>query len=853
MPRCLTVLMLASAALARPAILDAGYPRAFYFRWSEGQANNPRHSDEDFARLVGGLMGIQGKVLDEEVRIDPTRKIARFDGYKAAHPEQLVLLHINGNGRDPGFEGQRFAAGHWLYYEGCAVLDAVLAEPGEAVLRVARPERFRCGVGRLGGLSNEDVGLCALTAEGRPDWSRAEQLQLLATDPAAGTITVRRGAFGTAPLAFEAGRAYVAAHVGEGPWGPEGNRQLLWSYNYATTCPRDAAGRDCSQAWIDHLAELLGPGGVLARFDGLEFDVLWDTPFDLPVYNPLGAARRSDVDADGRGDGGVVGAVNVYGYGVTDFLTRLRARLGDDRLILADGTHAEQQRGQGVLNGIESESFPENTDTLLRGWSDGVNRHLYWAREGRAPAFQYVAHKFVLPQEGRALPPNVHSAPWNIHRAILAAACLTDAAVAVNSHPPAEPGQPVGVWDELQAGQARRLGWLGRPLGPAERLASGAPDLLRGAGAPVSESYRRGLRPSGCEVALESGQLVIRGAATSAAPWRVRLPRIACLGPDLFVAVEASAEAVPGAPPARPRRFEVAIVDDGRLLTPTRPDCGLRLPGGEQVALDPASGAMVRYVDAFGSAGDARPAYHVHPPYRGEWRGSVRWWREVVMPAAGRLRFATGLTALAAERSDGVTFTVLVEHEGTAEAVFAVHQSAPPWVAREVDLGRYAGRAVRLVFDAGPGPAGDCTTDHGAWADVRLGPAGEEGGQTAPVDRWSWLGQAPFAAGFAFGEVRPPGVELELRCEPGAPVRLRRLTVHAAPDAMLRRFEGGLVLANPGGQPYRFALPPPPPGRAWRRLRGSPRQQPEVNDGRVEGAVVVVPERDGLFLSAGQE
>ncbi len=479
MPRCLTVLMLASAALARPAILDAGYPRAFYFRWSEGQANNPRHSDEDFARLVGGLMGIQGKVLDEEVRIDPTRKIARFDGYKAAHPEQLVLLHINGNGRDPGFEGQRFAAGHWLYYEGCAVLDAVLAEPGEAVLRVARPERFRCGVGRLGGLSNEDVGLCALTAEGRPDWSRAEQLQLLATDPAAGTITVRRGAFGTAPLAFEAGRAYVAAHVGEGPWGPEGNRQLLWSYNYATTCPRDAAGRDCSQAWIDHLAELLGPGGVLARFDGLEFDVLWDTPFDLPVYNPLGAARRSDVDADGRGDGGVVGAVNVYGYGVTDFLTRLRARLGDDRLILADGTHAEQQRGQGVLNGIESESFPENTDTLLRGWSDGVNRHLYWAREGRAPAFQYVAHKFVLPQEGRALPPNVHSAPWNITPRDPGRGCLTDAAVAVNSHPPAEPGQPVGVWDELQAGQARRLGWLGRPLGPAERLASGAPDLLR--------------------------------------------------------------------------------------------------------------------------------------------------------------------------------------------------------------------------------------------------------------------------------------------------------------------------------------------------------------------------------------
>jgi len=850
MRRWLLLLALSAPLVARPAILDAGYPRAYYFRWSEGQANRQPNSYEDFTRIVGGLMGIQGKVLDEEVRIDPTRKIGRFVRYKREHPDQLVLLHINGNGRDPGFEGQRFAAGHWLYYEGCAVLDDVPAQAGEAVLRVARPEFFRCGIGRLGMQSNDDVGLCALV-EGRPDWSKAEQLQLVSTDPAAGTITVRRGAFGTQPLAFEGGQAYVAAHVAEGPWGPEGNRQLLWAYNYATTCPKDAAGRDCNQVWIDHLAELFGPGGTLEPFDGLEFDVLWDQPFELPVYNPLGDSRRPDADADGQGDSGLIGGGNVYGYGVTDFLARLRARLGDDFLLLADGTHDTQQRGLGILNGIESESFPENTDTELRGWSDGVNRHLYWAQHGRAPGFQYVAHKFVLPPEdGRQLPPSVHAAPWNIHRAILAAACLTDCAMAVNSHPPAEPGEPVGIWDELQAGQEHRLGWLGQPLAPAERLALRTPDLLQGAGSPPTPDFIDGLRADGCRIALEDGQVVVHPEAPAGELWRLRLPPLACDGPDLFVGLEATADPRPGAPADRPRKVEVAIVDDSLLLLPDRPECGVRLPDGQQAALDPASGATVRYVPAFPAGDESRPGYRIHPPYQDGWRGSVRWWRDVTVPDAGKLRFSTGLIALAAERSDGVTFSVLVANKGEEQQIFTDHQTAPPWAAHEVDLSALAGRAVRLIFDAGPGPAGDVTTDHAAWADVRLTSPDRPGGQTAPATRWSWLGTAPFQAGFAFGEVRPPHVELELRGEPGALVRLRRLTVHAAPDAMSRQFEAGLVLANPGRQPYRFRLPPAPAGRVWRRLRGSSRQQPAVNDGRVERNEVELGGRDGLFLSA---
>lgn len=99
-----------TAADAGALRLVAGdYPRAFYFRQSERAYAAP--SFEQWSGDFGGLMGIMGKALDEEV---PGRGANGefFTRFKAARPEQAVLLHVNGNSRDPRFEGQRFFAGH---------------------------------------------------------------------------------------------------------------------------------------------------------------------------------------------------------------------------------------------------------------------------------------------------------------------------------------------------------------------------------------------------------------------------------------------------------------------------------------------------------------------------------------------------------------------------------------------------------------------------------------------------------------------------------------------------------------------------------------------------------------------
>jgi len=44
-----------------------------------------------------------------------------------------------------------------------------------------------------------------------------------------------------------------------GPWGRQSN--LIWFYNYATTCPKDDRGRSCNDGFVDEIGRWFGPGG----------------------------------------------------------------------------------------------------------------------------------------------------------------------------------------------------------------------------------------------------------------------------------------------------------------------------------------------------------------------------------------------------------------------------------------------------------------------------------------------------------------------------------------------------------------------------------------------------------------
>ena len=128
----------------------------------------------------------------------------------------MVLLHFNGNARNPDFETAEFFAGHWAYYNGSKVLSDLAAGESESDVRVADPLLYRTGVGRARD-RNEDIGICELDAAGKPDWRSAEQVQLISVNRQAGTIRVKRGLHGTKARVFAAGKTYAAAHMYEGP------------------------------------------------------------------------------------------------------------------------------------------------------------------------------------------------------------------------------------------------------------------------------------------------------------------------------------------------------------------------------------------------------------------------------------------------------------------------------------------------------------------------------------------------------------------------------------------------------------------------------------------------------------
>jgi len=446
---CLLVVVLLAAAgpcpggespgrLERLQVLSAGWPRAFFFRASEGMAANTRVTYPQWDATFSRLMGIEGKCLDEEVPGRSRRNIDFFTRFKKRHPRQLVLLHYNGNARDPRYERGPYFAGHWLYHEGAAIRD----------------------------------------------------------------------------------------------------------------------------------------------------------------------------------------------------------------------------------------------------WSGGLNRHAFWADRGAAPVFNYVNHKFVEPTGQPGRPNHRPDVPSSIHRLVLAAAVMTDSAICYSYAPPAEPGEALGIWDELVRGRDRQVGWLGRPTCPARHLALEAADALGGAGDPPAEVFYKRLSGKNLRFAVEQDGIKVTPADGHGGPIALRLAGVPCRGPDLVVRVTMRAAPLTGYPKEMARLAHVGI--------------------------------------------------------------------------------------------------------------------APP--------------------------------------------------QGEPVRFMTWVDGEAFTSYGYFSEIRSKTVDLVLEVEGGDPVWITRVTAHAAPDAMVRLFERGMVLANPSPRQHTFDLEALAPGRRLGRLRGSSRQDPETNSGEPVGRTVTLGPKDALFL-----
>jgi len=782
--------------LASLSILGPDYPRVFFFRASEGGPGRRGGVYERWEAEFNRLQGILGKCLDEEVLGREVRNPEFFSRFKQRQPQQVVLLH---------------------------------AEVGETVIQVEDVSDFKVNTGRYQ-TSNDDIGLFGITADGKHDWSHCEQVQLVSVDEKAKTVRVKRGCYGTRPLAFQAGQSRAAAHATEGPWGQTNN--LMWYYNHAAHCPRDPQGRTCDDLLVDDLAAWFGPDGKLAAFDGLEFDVLFHE-------------THGDTDGDGELDHGMVEGVNGYGIGVVEFVRKLRARLGDDFLIQADGAlgpgGVRSQRAWGLLNGIESEGWPNLNQWEMDDWSGGLNRHFFWRDNARPPAFNYINHKWIQGVPGQPGVTRAPEVPFARHRLVFAAAQFTDAMLCYSLPPKQDADGRIGIWDEFRCGSADTLGWLGRPQGEAVHLAAAAPDLLAGRGAAAA-------RP--IPVAVQDAQ---------PAELAFLLAEVPISSDELTVLVTMKAEPRRNYPREVARLVQLEVSGgETRLLERKPAATGMVLRGEGERPLDREFGARVDYRPDETIGDLALEAYAIHPPYING-RGAVFWIRDVDVPQDAELRFQLGMGARSPARSDGVWFQVWAAEWhadqpgasplGEFRQVFEKSTKAHAWLPQRVPLTDWAGKRVRLKFVADCGPRDNATTDHGFWGDVKMVRAGVAEADLTPAKAYtSWANERAFTSVFYFRDLRSPRVDLKLTIEGGEPVTLEKISAHAHPDAMYRLFERGIVLANPSRRPLTFDLEQLSPGVRYRRIQGTLNQDLETNNGRPVGEQVTLGERDALFL-----
>ncbi|TWU31376.1 hypothetical protein [Novipirellula artificiosorum] len=821
-------------------IVSDQYPRAFFFRGSEGAHSTHLYpSYESWEGVFNRLQGIIGKCLDEECLGREARNPEFFTRFKREHPGQAVLLHFNGNARDPLYETENFFPGHWVYDEATLVLGDVPAESGESVIHVADASRFKINTGRYQN-SNDDIALFGITADGKHDWNQCEQVQLIDIDTKANAIRVRRACYGTKPLAFSAKSARAAAHTSEGPWGK--NNHLMWYYNYATHCPRDAEGKTCADRIVDDLARWFGPGGKLAAFDGLEFDVLFNR-------------THGDTDGDTVADDAIIDGINQYGIGVVEFARQLRERLGDNVILQADGalgpSGSASQRAWQIFNGIESEGWPDLRDWEFDDWSGGLNRHFFWRDNARPPVFNYINHKWVQSVPGQPGVTEHPQVPFSRHRLAFAAAQFFDAAICYSYAPKKDPDGKMGIWDELCCGNENKLAWLGRPLAPAVRVATRHEDLLSGSG--TGQSLAQRIQGSVETKATRDG-VQVTAAKANEADIEFHVGNVPTSGSDLFVSVKMKAASMNDYPSEMARFAQVGVSGGMMDLLAKEPiETGMKIRSElQEQPLDRQTGAGVSLRKAE-LDGQSMPAVFTHPPYRGA-KGYTYWTQEATIPPHSELHFSIGMGELSPQRSDGVMFQVFaaeVQPSGLGEYVplFEATTNTHQWLPQSVSLQSLGGKRVRFKFVADCGPKDNTTTDQAYWGGVRIVKENTHRNNVTPfAQAMTWVNEKTFESGFYFRDIRSAEVDLSFTVESSEPVWIESITAHARPDVIYRIFEHGIVLANPSRNPYTFDLDAISPDKSYRRLQGSANQDKETNNGQPVAGRVTLGERDALFL-----
>jgi hypothetical protein len=307
-----------------------------------------------------------------------------------------------------------------------------------------------------------------------------ESIYVEAVDPAARTLTVRRGY--VRPAAPHSAGTRLAAHVTFWP--------NSWLLNLSTLCPTATVSATVGpETWADYNARVAI--GLLSnsRWDGILIDRS-DPDESWLIGNST--ARTIDPDQSNTLITDYAAFDAAWNEGLRQYEATLRAAVGPDRLIFVNWGMANYD----LLNGNNFEGFPMD-DTTAYGtpWQTMVfgpadrGSYFEWMERARQPNLTMIetyeddsgpdptgGGEYDNPCDDAGFVPNYRKMRFGLATALLHDGFFSYE-INTNGH-----GSLCLLWfDEYDnAGQGR--GYLGRPLGPARRAVPvlPTPNLVRG-------------------------------------------------------------------------------------------------------------------------------------------------------------------------------------------------------------------------------------------------------------------------------------------------------------------------------------------------------------------------------------
>lgn len=425
--------------------------KQLYFRYTEGSLRNM--PEAAWLKRWSRFDGIVLKAYAEEGAPFTQKQRDTLKQYKHTYPEKALLLHFNGRARDPLFQSIQGTARDFLYFSGTKNKSKISANETISKIYVEQAGVFRRTRSLPQGVF-DDIVLVKTDPKNGLNWNQYEHAKLIEVNFDKRFIRVQRDITGSGKISGEQGEVHIALHAAKGPFFAA-NKQRLWEYNWFAATDRADSQNSLQTSLIDFLSDELLINNRF--FDGVSIDVLTETR----ASRTFGYTALLDLDQDGKGDLPSPELNKRHSLAIYQFLEKLRMRLSDSKLIISDGG-IRDQRAVGLLNGIESEGWPNFRDPELKQWSSGLNRQRYWNKFGQQPHVSYFKLADYLDVHNKKITPSK-----NARRLAVAAAILTGAAISPAHRPN---GVPFHKWPEF-----RVLKNLGKPEGEMQSFKGSNP------------------------------------------------------------------------------------------------------------------------------------------------------------------------------------------------------------------------------------------------------------------------------------------------------------------------------------------------------------------------------------------